>query len=216
MAFTAADVIQEFRDQHSVFSPEQTPDIVAIRHLARYTRELHARLVEKDSSLYATRQQVSMPLADFEAGIPLPDSVQLLGGTIIWIRPQDTTEPLQIVPWRNRQTPNVYSSAFRLGGALYLCGSASSWENAARIDLYYVPEPVLPATYTDAVPLPDAAKTACIYNLAAWAARRITQPSETGPDVRGLERTYREVENELMVEVAQHSRSESSYVREEW
>lgn len=214
MAFTVSDVIEEFRDQHSAFSEEQTPDTVALRHIRSYTRELYARLVEKDSSLFADRQQVAMPLADFEAGIQLPDSVQLLGGTII--DNTGDTEPLHLVPWRNRQQPGVYSCAFRLGGALYLCGSAEAWTGTARIDLYYVAEPTLPALLTDDVPLPDAAKRAVVYNLAAWSARRLTQPSETGPDVRGLEVKYREAEHELMVEVAQHSRSESTYVREEW
>jgi len=214
MAFTAADVILEFRDQHSAFSEDQTPDTVAIRHIARYTRELRARLVEKDSSLYATRLQTDLPLVDFEAGITLPDAVQILGGTAVLVG--GDTEPLNLVPWRNRQTPNLYTAAFRLGGALYLCGNAAAWVGVERLDLYYVAEPVLPVDLVDEVPLPDPAKAAVIYNLAAWAGRRLTQPSETGPDVRGLDKKYREVEHELLVEVAQHSRSESSYVREEW
>ncbi len=214
MAFTAADVLLEFRDQHSAFGEELTPDTVAIRQLARYTRELHARLVEKDSSLYAARLQQALPLADFEAGITLPDAVQILGGTIIL--DSEETEPLNLVPWRARQTPNLYSSAYRLGGALYLCGNETAWDDVARIDLYYVAEPVLPADYTDDVPLPDAAKRACVYNLAVWAARRLTQPAETMPDIRYLEQQFREAERELLVEVAQHSRSESIYVREEW
>jgi hypothetical protein len=214
MAFTAGDVILEFRDQHSAFSEELTPDTVALRHLARYTREIHARLVEKDSSLYAERLQTAMPLADFEAGITLPDAVQILGGTIVY--ESAYTEPLNLVPWRARQTPNLYSCAYRLGGALYLCGDETAWTDVTRIDVYYVAEPALPADYADTVPLPDAAKAACIYNLAAWTARRISEPGATAPDVRGLEQKYREAEHELMVEVAQHSRSESVYVREEW
>ena len=214
MAFTVADVLLEFRDQHSAFSPELTPDTVAIRQLARYVRTLHARLVEKDSSLYAARLQTDLPLVDFEAGITLPDAVQILGGTLIL--EGDDTEPFHIVPWRNRQMPNVYSSGFRLGGAMYLCGNADAWDTVTRLDLYYVAEPVLPAALDDEIPLPDAAKAACIYNLAAWSARRLSQPAETGPDIRGLDQTFRDRERELMVEVAQHSRSESSYVREEW
>lgn len=214
MAFTAADVILEFRDQHGAFSEELTPDTVAIRQLARYTRELHARLVEKDSSLYAERLQTALPLADFEAGITLPDAVQILGGTIV--HDSEETEPLNLVPWRARQTPNLYSSAYRLGGALYLCGNATAWDDVARIDLYYVAEPVLPTAFADTVPLPDAAKRACVYNLAVWTARRLTQPADTMPDIRYLEQQFREAERELLVEVAQHSRSESIYVREEW
>lgn len=215
MAFTAQDVITEVRDQHPALDPERTPDTVLVRQIARYTRELYQRAVERDSTVFVDTTTIDLPLATFEDGTTLPSYVQLTGADII-LDPSGAHEPLHLVPFRNRFTPGSYSAAYLLAGKLYLCGNESDWSGVDSIQLAYVPEPTLPVLLTDPVPLPDAAKRVLVDNAAWWTARRSPTYEGAPMDVGGFYTIWKESEREFLIEIGHHSRAESVYVREEW
>ncbi len=163
MAFTVADVIEEARDQHPSFEPLRTPDQTCFRQLNRYIRQLYYRAIERDSSLYSTTEEITLPLADFDAGYALPAFVYYQGGTLILAGGIQRDEQFNIVPWANRFSPNVYNAGYILEGVLYLLGDAKDWSNVESINFNYAPEPTLPADEAADVPLPDGAQWARVH-----------------------------------------------------
>jgi hypothetical protein len=217
MAFTAQDVIEEARDQHPSFDPRRTTDRSLLRQLSRYVRQLTFLTVEKDSSaLPQTVTQVLFPLADFAAGETIPAYVYAQGGTLTMAGVNDRSEPFNLVPWRNRYMPNMQSAGFIHGGVLYFCGDAADWVGVEKVELHLVVEPTPFTALSDTVPLPDGAKWPCVEHLAYWMARRQGAYEGMKIDVRQFKQDWKESESEYLVEIAQHSRGEATYVREEW
>jgi len=216
MAFTVEETILEARDQHPSFDPQRTPDGVCQRQLNRYLRQLYYRAIERDSNLYSTVEEITLPLADFDAGHALPAFVYYQGGTLNTTGTYRRPEPFNIVPWANRFMPNVHSAGYILEGTLYLCGDAEDWTGATSIDFYYAPELTLPAAMADPVPLADGAKWPCVNHLAWQMARR--QGSYEGVKINTAEfaADWKSAEEEWLIEIAQHSRGEATYVRAEW
>lgn len=216
MAFTSAEVIEGARSQHPSFDPRRSTDLMCFRQLNRYIRQLYYRAVERDSTLFSTVEEISLPLVDFDAGYALPAFVYYQGGTLFLAGSYERDEEFHIVPWANRFMPNVYSAGYIVEGTLYLCGDAEDWVNVDHIDFNYVPEPTLPADLPDAVPLPDGALWACTGHLAWWMARR--QGFYEGQPVPTAEfaADWKSAEEEWLIEIAQHSRGEATYVREVW
>lgn len=217
MPFTAEQVIEEAREQHPSFDPERTPVQACFRQLNRYIRQLAFRTVEKDSSaLPETVVEISFPLVDFDAGETLDAMVYRQGGTLTMAGANDRKEPFNLVPWRNRFMPNMQSAGFIHGGVLYFCGAAADWLGVEKVELHIVPEPTLPTALTDEVPLPEAAFLPCVEHLAWYMARRQGSYEGVRLDVRQFKQDWKETEHEYLVEIAQHSRGEAVYVREEW
>ncbi len=217
MAFTPQDVIREARDQHPSFDPQRSTDVAAFRQLNRYLRQLTFLTIEKDSSgLASTVEEVTFPLTTFEDGHALPPYVYVQGGNLYTLGANDKREAFNIVPWRNRFMPNMHSAGFIHGGVLFFCGDAADWVSVEKVELHLLVEPTLPTALTDAVPLSDGAKWPCVENLAFWMARRQGHYEGVRIDVQQFKQDWKEAEREYLVEIAQHSRGEATYVREEW
>jgi len=216
MPFTVEETIEEARDQHPSFDPQRTPDRILFRQLNRYVRQLYYRAVERDSTLYSTVQNIPLPLADFDAGYTLPAFAYYQGGTVHTTGSWKRDEPFNIVPWANRYAPNMHSAGYIVEGVLYLCGDAEDWTSAESIDFHYAPEPTLPTDITDDVPLPDGAKWACVSHLAWFMARRQGMYEGERIDTAEFAADWQSAQEEWLIEIAQHSRGEATYVREEW
>lgn len=216
MAFTVADTIEGAREQHPAFDERRTTDSTCLRQLNRYIRQLYYRAVERDSTLYSTTEAITLPLADFAAGYTLPAFRYYQGGTLTLTGSWAKKEPLAIVPWANRFAPNMHNAGYIVEGVLYLCGDAEDWTSVEQIDFQYTPEVLLPTDLGDNVPLPDGAQWACVGHLAWWMARR--QGMYEGEKINTAEfaADWQSAEEEWLIEIAQHSRGEATYVREEW
>ena len=216
MAFTVAETIEEARDQHPSFDPMRTTDQTLFRQLNRYIRQLYYRAVERDSTLYSTVETITLPLADFAAGYTLPAFRYFQGGSLTTGGSWRREEVFNVVPWANRFTPGVHSAGYIVQGVLYLCGEAEDWANSEEIRFQYTPEVVVPTALTDNVPLPDAAMWACVGHLAWFMARRQGVYEGQPVPIGEFAKDWKSAEEEWLIEIAQHSRGEATYVREEW
>ena len=216
MAFTVAQVIEDARDQHESFDAQRTTDLQLLRQLNRYVRQLYYRAIERNSTLYSTALDIELPLADFDAGSVLPEMAYYQGGTVHLTGAFFRHEPFNLVPWANRFTPNMHNAGFILEGVLYLCGDAQDWTSVDKIVFQYAPEPTALADYVDEVPLSDGSKWACVTHLAWFMARRQGVYEGQPLNVRQFGEDWKSAEEEWLIEIAQHSRSEATYVRAEW
>jgi len=216
MAFTAQQAMDGARDQHPSFDPRRTTDATLLRQLNRYVRQLYYRAVERNSTLFSTTLNIPLPLTDFDVGQALPDFVYYQGGTLHTTGNYARSEPFNIVPWANRYMPNMHSAGFIVENTLYLCGDAADWTGAESIDFNYAPEPTLPAAAANDVPLPDGAEWACSCHLAWFMARRQGQYEGQPVPTQQFGEDWKSAEEEWLIEIAQHSRAEATYVRAEW
>lgn len=214
--FTAQELIDESREQHPSFDPDRTPEKVLFNQINRYTRELYARVVEKNDQLYTDVHSEPMPLADFDAGFALPaDYMKLLGAEVI--DDCDLKHRMRFVSHRNRWSPGVHTPAYILGSTVHLVGYEGDWLRAASIELFYIPEPTLAVAYDDNVNLPEAARTVMVANLAYWMGRRQSAGYEGAPvPVADFYQYWRDLEVEFLIEIAQHTRTEEAYIQEVW
>lgn len=215
MAFTVAAVIEEARDQHAAFDAERTPDAVCIRHVSRYTRELYARVVEKNDQLYVNSFEETLPLADFVNGFALPaDFMKILGGHVTDVA--EYQHVLQFVSHRNRWHPGCHTPVYILNQTVYFCGYEGDWLKATKAVIHYIPEPTLPTAAADTVPLPDGSSRVVAENLAFFMARRSHAYEGEAVPAALFYQSWRESEKEFLVEIAQHSRQQFNVIREEW
>lgn len=215
MAFTVADVIENARDQHPAFDPERTPDTVLMRELNRYARTLLFLLLERDSSHYTTETNVPLPLADHDAGITLPAHVLFQGATLNCSNLDATTE-LKIIPFRKRHEPGVPYPGYIHGGTLYLVGNAEDFSQFDSLDYWLVPDPTALTLLTQTIELPDDAQEALAHRLCFFMARRTPIYEQAPMPVREFQAWWKEAEDEFLVEIATHNRTEANYIREVW
>lgn len=215
MPFTVMDAIRSARDQHPVFEPERTPDMVLIREMNRYVRQLLFRIHERDSSRTTTSVTVPLPLADFEAGVALPDYIIFQGATLQCSELSAETQ-LRIIPFRKRHEPGVPYPGFIHDGVLYLIGNEEDWSQFDSFTYWYVPEPAELATYTDVLPVPEAAFPVIVDRLCFFMTRRSPVFENERVPMDEFKQQWRESESEFLIEMATHNRTESNYIREVW
>ncbi len=215
MPYTVADVIEAARDQHGAFEPERTPLTVLIRELNRYIRRLTFLILERDSSRFATTTNVPLPLATFEDGITLPAYIIWQGASLNCAALDASTE-LKIVPFRKRHEPGVPYCGYIHGGVLYLIGTEEDWTQFDSLDYSLVPEPTTLTALTDAIAMPEGAMEVLVAELCHFMARR-TPVYENAPMPKAeFEKWWRETEEDFLVEMATHNRTEANYIREVW
>lgn len=185
MAFTAGEVIDEARDRHAAFDRKMVPDRMARRFLSNYARQLQARVLAINPDALRVDQVTNLPLGNFDAGIALPANVQYVAEIVAkepatYANPR--TIPVTLIPAGQRNAPNgPLAAAWQVGNVIYLRSPASLWQYMGSIAIAYVPLLVDLATLDDAVGLPDAAKLACVENVAEFMARRGTLDSAAPP-----------------------------------
>lgn len=216
MSFTAGAAIDEARDLHVSFDPERTPNRTLMRQLNRYIRELYMKAVKMNSTLFAANEEVVLSTFDHDAGHELPAFVYVKGGTITLTGSVLPTEPFHVVPWANRYMPNMLGAGYIDGGYLFLCGVAADWTGTEKIDVNYVPEPTLPDSEDDTVPLPDGAKPVVVAHLAWFMARRQGSYEGVRINVAEFRTEWEASELAFLEELTLRSRGEDSYIREEW
>jgi hypothetical protein len=187
MPLLAGDIITGARDRHPAFDKQQTPDASALRSLSAYARELHGKVGMIDASILREEVVVPFPLADFSAGIELPDNrqvVELVGATAAY--PNGT--PIEIIPALTRNDLNApASAAWQIGNRLYLRGSASDWRTLTSVAIAFVAVPAPLATLADEVmamrggiPERPAVDVAGFASLAQDAERQFLDDIVTG------------------------------------
>lgn len=119
---------------------------------------------------------LAQPVVAFvDAPVPLPALMHLLGGTVrLTDDPAGPGLPLEILPYEARLTSPRGFAAYQLGEALYLIGD-EVWDDAASIELRYVPVPPAFTAPGDYVLLADLAVPALVATLALAAAEHVSE-----------------------------------------
>lgn len=184
-------IITSVRDAHVAFDERTVPSGPLYRRLADVCGEVQARIAALDSTVQGIEQTLvfDLPLGDFDAGLALgagrivtdvsaldPDTVP---------EAQRRRYPIEVISRDQRFAGNGPSmAAWEEGGILYLRGPASAWQRLGAIEV----QTILSFGDTEAdalqlpsavLPLPDAAASLVIAELALFAATRVKGMSTT-------------------------------------
>ncbi|MGH3428480.1 MAG: hypothetical protein ACRDQZ_13085 [Mycobacteriales bacterium] len=207
MAITAATVIDEARDRHAAFDRKRIPDRMARRFLSNYAIQLHGRILAIDPDALRVDVVTALPLADFDAGIALPAGVRYIAD-VVTTEPDTVanprTVPVTLLPAAQRNAPNgPLAAVWQVGSTVYLRSPATLWRYMGSITIAYVPLPVELADLNAVLPVPDAAKLACVESVAAFMARRgSTDSSAPEIDLQEFNQEKTEAEGAYLADVA--------------
>ena len=217
MAVTVADVIQSLRDAHPEFGPDWLPDAVFVRFLSRYQQRLLGKIAPIKPDALVAVQTVTLPLADFAAGAPLEPHLLIHGGTVHFQNANRWPEPLQFVGFDRRlERPFPGYGAYVDGATLHLLGTEEDWNEVARIEIRYFPEPAPLAALTDPLTLPKQPLDVCVAACADFAARRAPLSSVSPAERAQFVAEFQEAEERYIDEVTGRRKVTVGQTREDW
>lgn len=218
-SLVAADLIQSARDEHPLFDDRRHPKLILLRALSRCQRRLVPKINRVNTKFLTEELETALPLADFAAGITLPDYSFPVG--------VEVQSPSSVQGGTNIFAVDIISREARLryalcvyirNNVLYLSGDANDWVGFTYVRFYYVAEVDPLTTYTGAggtLVLPNAAEPCLVAYLSHFMAKR-TQKAEgvEAPDKRTFREGWKEAERDFLDELAMHTQAEVSVVRD--
>jgi hypothetical protein len=218
-SLVARDLIRAARDEHPSFDERRHPSPMLLRLLSAYQRRLGGKLIQRNPGILTASQDTALPLADFTAGITVPDFKRPL---MVWALgttgsgdPDPKTE-VGLVSWQ--AAPRYYRAAYLRNTVLYLSGTPADWLGFTGIRFEYIPELDALTALTGSggtLGLPNAAEPALVAYLAyRMAARGVKDPDLDPPDKVFFQREWLEAEDDLLTEVAGHVQAVSSVIRD--
>jgi len=214
MALLAADVVNVARDEHPAFDRQSTPDIVALRALARYQQELLGRIYNVKPDAVHVAQEVQLPLEDFAAGIALNDCLQVHGASVYYRSPDYRPEPVMFVDYPHRFIRPGGPAAYRRADRIFLLGTPADWQDVARIVIDLFPRGPDTLGPKDELVLPGQALAPCVAALAVVMARRV-EPDRR-PDLIELRDRLSEAEERYLDQVTGRRRAVVSVIQDVW
>jgi len=214
MALLAADVVNVARDEHPAFDRQSTPDIVALRALARYQQELLGRIYNVKPDAVHVAQEVQLPLEDFAAGIALNDCLQVHGASVYYRSPDYRPEPVMFVDYPHRFIRPGGPAAYRRADRIFLLGTPADWQDVARIVIDLFPRGPDTLGPKDELVLPGQAMAPCVAALAVAMARRVGP--ERRPDLVELRDRLAEAEERYLDQVTGRRRAVVSVIQDVW
>lgn len=172
MAILAADVVNTARDEHPAFDRTSTPDIVALRALARYQQELLGRIFDEKPDAVHLAQEVELPLDDFAAGIALDDCLQVHGASVYYRSPDRPPEAVTFVGYPQRFAHLGGRAAYRQADRIFLLGTPEDWRDVEKIVIDLFPRGPDSLGPKDPLVLPGQAMAPCAAAVALLMARR--------------------------------------------
>lgn len=217
----AREVIDAARDRHPAFDRNRNPDKLVLRFLSSYATELHGKVVKLNETALLTELSVALPLADHEAGIPLPPH-RYVAEIVARLNSSTTDDPqvmpVALIPWAHRFDRNrPIWAGWVVKGTLYLRSPASRWQTMNEIAVSLVPTPILSQTLDDPVALPDEAGRALIEHTAAFMARRgHSNPALPAIDLSACVLAATSAEEAYLADVANGVTSVNFQTRDVW
>jgi hypothetical protein len=215
-SLVAADLIESARDEHPLFDPKRHPDLILLRALSRYQRRFVPKINRVNTKFLTVELETALPLADFDAGITLPDYSFPVG---VEVQSTSSETVIATVDLVAREARLRYGrAAYVWNNKLYLTGVANDWVGFSYVRFYYVAEVDPLTTYTGAggtLVLPNAAEPCLVAYLSHFMAKR-TQKTESAeaPDKRVFRDAWKEAEQDFLDELQMHTQAEVSVVRE--
>ncbi len=215
-SLVAADLFLSSRDGHPLFDPKRHPDLLLLRALSRYQRRLVPRVTRVNTKFLTQELETALPLADFDAGITLPDYSYPVGVEVQTTSSETENVTVDLVSREARL--RYLRAAYVWNNKLYLTGVANDWLGFTFVRFYYVAEVDSLTTLSGAggtLVLPNAAEPCLVAYLCHFMANR-TQKTEDveAPDKREFRAAWREVETEFIDEMSMHVQAEVSVIRD--
>lgn len=218
-SLVAADIFKSARDEHPLFDDRRHPKLVLLRALSRYQRRLVPKITRLNTKFMTTELKTALPLADFTAGITMPDYTFPASTEVE--APSDVTGDVTrwIVDLVSREARLRYDLAcYFWNNKLYLTGKKEDWQGFTQFYIYYVAEVEPLTTLTGAtgtLVVPNAAEPCLVAYMCHFMAQR-TQANEKAeaPDKKEFRASWRETENEFLEELGMHVQAEVSVVRD--
>lgn len=220
MALLASEVINHMRDMHPAFGPERTPTGVCLRFLTRWQLRFLSTISTIRPEKLAVQTTVSLPLANFSQGAPLPATCDF-PQTVTAQRIDDPTQygqvPVEVVPYDLRLDPVKMPAATVSGpGYLLLLGKPEDWQWYASLTLRYVPNPVAVTQVSTPLSVPDDALDVAVAALAAFAAGRIETDVEPPINLGNLQTEAQVAERSYIETLKEPSGSQVIRIAERW
>jgi hypothetical protein len=213
------DLILSARDHHASFEARRHPDPVLMRALSRYQRTLVPQLLRLRPDAVVSLQTTVLPLADFDAGITVPDFTYPRGVEATLPAVAGLAErhrAVDLVSWGDRH--RYTNAAYLRGQVLFLTGTASDWTEYTAIRFHYTPQVDALTATTGAggtLILPNAAEPCLVTFLAAFMAKRGHADESVGqPNVAGLQAEWEAAEQMFLSESGRHQQAVVGVVRE--
>jgi hypothetical protein len=211
MALIPGTLIEKARGIHPAFEPRRNPTPPLVGLLSSWQREIMAKVAKLNPSAVAAALVVELPLADFDAGFPLPPYHYARGASVVGKDGSTTEFHLIGAGARHGGGPSPWYG-WTLGNRLHLRGTAASWAAIARVTLEVVAVPAELASAATPLSLPDNAEAAAIAFLADTLATRV--PAGGGVPAARLAANARQAEAQLLDELAGRRRAQVWRIRD--
>ncbi len=156
-SLTVGDVITRARDHHPSFEDRAHPNGVLLRMLSNYQRDITAKIARVNPGLCASEISVTLPLADFNAGVKLPSHTYVLPAFELRSRNNtDIKEPIDLVDLSLRAVAEMPRKFVYLkGNNLFFGRGAGNFDPFDRLILQLVLTPRNLVGLDDPLILPD-------------------------------------------------------------
>lgn len=215
MAVTVAQIIEAARGYHASLDAAFHTDRAFLGLIDSYHKRLVNRVVQINPGEFSTFQNVSLPLADFDAGVAANDFHKYLSGKAFFVADNSMWDRLELIDWELRSS-RVHFPAFSiLNGTIRLHGVAADWTRYSSLEIRYVPMVTTLAAETSSIVLPDTASD-CMGLYAAYARMRAQPDQPYKAFLSELRAEWQEAERIFLGEIAARKQQELSQVREVW
>lgn len=207
---TAGDVIKEARDLHMTFNDRAHPNGTLLRTLSNYQRHITSKIVQVNPDLLASEASVSLPLADFNAGILLPAYTYIMPALELQLAANTALKhplPLKAASLRSvAELPNRF--AYLRGNQLFLGRRPENYELYDQLQLQLVLTPRPLKRLSDPLMLPAFGVDAYVGHLGLRMAARTTPPVSL--------QIATTMESDFLTAVAQQKAARVSYTLDVW
>jgi hypothetical protein len=208
-SLTAGQIIQEARDVHPSFGPRQHPNGTLLRLLSSYQRAIFAKIAQTNPALCASNLFITLPLADFAAGIKLPSFTYMLPNPTLITTDNNIREPIDLLNatfQSDFEAPRKF--AYLQGGNLFLGRRAENYNSYNRLRLQMVLTPRDLVALNEPLMLPDYGMDTYVGHVVGKMAMRMTPPLAL------LAAQGESMEADFLAAVGQQKGAEASHTRD--
>jgi hypothetical protein len=208
---TAGAVISEARDHHPAFNPRQHPNGTLLRLLSSYQRKITSEIARVNAPLCASQIIISLPLADFDAGVKLPANTYVLPGVLLRTAGMtDLKEPIDLVDATLRgELDMAHKFAYLRGNNLFLGRRASNYANFDQLIVELVLVPRRLERLTDVLLLPDWGEDTYVAEMVKKLSTRSEMAGNVLLDADQMQRDF-------LATVAQQKAAQASGTLDVW
>jgi hypothetical protein len=182
--------------------------------LDRYHKQLILKIAQIDPDELSLFQDISLPLADFDAGEAANDAHNYLSGKAFFTGQTNIWDRLEKLPWESRGRRIHHPAYSWMNGTIRLHGVAADWTQYESLEIRYIPM-TADLTPSSSIILPDTAEICMTAGLAYFLLRRQPEQPYKGY-LHELRSEWQNSEALFIGEIAGRKKTELSQVNEVW